>query len=152
MWPEQNPSSSPASGKLYSRAAITLATFLGAPLAGCTLMAINYRRLGKPKSANAFLIGGALSTAVLAVGSVYIPDRVPPLLIPLAYIYVMYGLASTRQWHAYQAHLRAGGGKASLWAAVGIGLASMIVLAAFMFLYLLAVPESWLPKDLLEEE
>ena len=50
---------------LYSPGHIAWATFLGAPIAGCVLLALNYKRFGDATSATLALIVGLIGTVVL---------------------------------------------------------------------------------------
>ena len=51
--------------KLFDSKSVGLASILGSPLAGSTLMALNYRRLGKTAEATATFAVGLAVTAVL---------------------------------------------------------------------------------------
>ena len=78
--------------KLYTPGHVAWATFLGAPLAGSMLLAMNYRRLGEPTSAAIALVGGFLGNA--AMGLVFARlfqrwGRVAPLVVAHALIDVV---------------------------------------------------------------
>src|ERR1039457_5519663 len=65
---------------LFNADSVGLATFLGTPIAGGILMAVNYRRLGKGSKAAAVLLIALLVTALaLAVGFL-IPQGVSALV------------------------------------------------------------------------
>src|SRR5205809_4914328 len=110
----------PLSTKLFSRAGITLAAFLGSPLAGCAILALHYRRLNQPRLARLSLVWGVASTIVISIIAMLLPERFPRMAIPAAYTYTIYNVATSLQWRTYTSHLEQGGARASLWAATGI--------------------------------
>jgi hypothetical protein len=137
----------PTSNKLFSRAAITFATFLGSPLAGCALLATNYSRLGQPKPARLSVIWGAASTIFLAGLTLFLPKWFPSFAIPAAYTFTIYNLATSLQWRAYKAHIESGEGRASLWAATAVGLAGLLVFLGLFTLVVFLLPEHWFPEE-----
>ena len=114
--------------KLYSTKAVGLATFLGAPLAGAAVMAINYRRLGRKRAAWRALTLGVLGTGAITAIALAVPDSWPrsaayaPSLVGFL---AMLTIADSLQGPDLKEHARRRGDKASLWKAAGIGLASM---------------------------
>jgi hypothetical protein len=67
--------------KLFDSTSVGIATLLGSALAGATLMAINYRRLGKATEAViAMIIAAAAMAIVIGVGSWY--QRLPRVQLP----------------------------------------------------------------------
>jgi len=52
-------------GKIFSVSQITLSTFLGTPIAGCLLVAANYRQIGKDAATLPTLGVGAASTILI---------------------------------------------------------------------------------------
>src|ERR1035441_4403952 len=50
---------------LFDSRAVGLATFLGSPLAGCAIMAVNYNRLGNSAAAVRAVVAGFVSTGLL---------------------------------------------------------------------------------------
>src|SRR5690348_5537617 len=60
--------------RLYDSTSVLIAAIFGSPLAGTALMALNYRRLGKPSSAKwALLIGILVTAAAIFVGFKFTP-------------------------------------------------------------------------------
>ena len=112
---------------LFDSRAVALATFLGSPLAGCAIMAVNYNRLGNSASAVRAVVAGFVSTGLLLYLSFSTDSgllHVLPFLLMLLMIWIAKGL----QGDDVEQHVRQGGKLASrLWAA-GIGLAAMAVL------------------------
>ena len=80
--------------KLYSKKAIGIATFIGAPLAVSILIRNNYIELGKNEKGKAALIIGTISTILLFIGIFMIPEnimsKVPNQIIPLIYTGIIY--------------------------------------------------------------
>jgi hypothetical protein len=118
--------------RLYDSTAVTIASFLGTPLAGATLMAINCRRLGKlgtavwPFASAAALIG-------LAIG---LGSRIPSwgtTAVSVSLVMAMKSVAEGLQGKAIADHLRRGGQLYSRWLASGIGLIWLTVIAAVFF-------------------
>jgi hypothetical protein len=132
---------------LYSPGHIAWATFLGAPIAGCLLMALNYRRLGHSSSANFALIGGLVTTVLLLAIAFVLPDNFPSLVLPLACTFGMYQCVNNLQGTAYERRLASGGRKGSGWVATGVGILSMVFLFIALFAVLLLLPEEWLGED-----
>ncbi|SRR6266446_3068552 len=127
--------------KLHSRAAVTLATVIGLPIAGCILLAQNYQRLGNTRAArNAMAWGASTSLLLLAVGFI-LPDSVPHFILPLAYTIAMYNLASAIQGSTYSSHITNGGARSSLWMAVGVGFLCLFVVLGILFVAALLFPE-----------
>src|ERR1039458_3599226 len=61
---------------LFNADSVGLATFLGTPIAGGILMAVNYRRLGKGGKAAAVLLIALLVTALALVFGYLVPQGV----------------------------------------------------------------------------
>jgi hypothetical protein len=105
--------------RLFDYRAVGLAGFLGTPLAGTVLMAVNYRRIEKPVAALAVLLSGAFATGwVLWIGVVGTTSAVFKFA-PLALSPGMTILAKALQGKAVERHVREGGRLESNWTAVG---------------------------------
>jgi len=134
-----NPYASPASTsastertreiRLYTPQHVGVATLLGGPLAGCLLMATNYRRMGKSDAATVSVLFGLLAGVALAVIGITMPSVLSGFgpIVCIASIIVMRTLAQNTQGSAVEAHTRRGGKTDSAWNATGIG---VVVLAA----------------------
>ena len=128
--------------KLYDSGAVALASFLGGPVPGTILMALNYRRLKRPN--HAILAGlagvGALLGGVL-LGNLLPHGAAGGLAIGL----------SAGTWRAAQAlqgpdidrHVNNGGQLGSKWVGTGIGSLFLCVFLALIFL-----PEILSPKKI----
>jgi hypothetical protein len=125
------------SARLYSPALMTVATFLGAPVAGCILLAHNYRVLGKQSAARHWLIWGSIGTALLLVVAYFLPDKFPHMALPIGYTVGMHQAVKQVHGAEYAAHIAAGGAKGSVWAAVGVGLACFCTILGVFVLVVL---------------
>lgn len=133
---------------MYSPGQIAWATFLGTPIAGCLLLALNYRRLGDFTAANLALISGLIGTVLLFALAFVLPDRFPNTVLPSAYTLGMYQCAKTLQGTAYEDRLVNGGTKGSGWVATGIGILCVILILAALFAVVLVAPEEWFGEEL----
>jgi hypothetical protein len=118
--------------RLYSPAQITAATVIGAPIAGAVLLARNYARLGDAVSGRKALLWGGCVTAGLLVVSLFLPDRFPNSVLPIGYSAAMYQLAKHLMGERLVSHITAGGARGSTWVAVGVGMASLLVIVVLM--------------------
>jgi hypothetical protein len=122
---------------LYTVGAITLATFLGSPVAGGIVMAANYRRMNKPGSAAWAVLLGILGTAAAFGLAMVLPEKTPNVLFWLPPILIVQALAKSLQGPAIDAQRQAGVRPASAWGAAGIGAIFLLLfggaIAAFYF-------------------
>lgn len=132
--------------KFYSAGQIAWAGFLGSPIAGFILIAINYRRWNKHKEANIAIGVGLLLTVVLLAISAFLPENFPNSVIPLAYTVGIYQGVRVLQGPAYDKHFWNGGAKASTWGATGVGILCGFVILALLFGVILAMPDEWLAE------
>ena len=125
--------------KLYSATAISVATFLGGPLAAGYLIGENYKALNKPEEGRTALIIGIVSTLVLFVGIFMIPetmvDQIPKQIIPLIYTSFIYGFVEWKQGDILKAHKKNNNPFFSGWRAAGIGLISLLIIGIGVFGY-----------------
>jgi hypothetical protein len=111
---------------IYSPGQVALATFLGGPLGGGWLMAVNYKRLGEPaKMRGAIGLSVLAMAAVIAIGFV-IGSGAAWVLALLPFI-VMRALAEALQGDAYRRHVALGGSRGSNWRAAGLGGVSLVI-------------------------
>ena len=121
--------------KLYSVGSTLLATFLGSPVAGGVVMAINYKRLGRSTAAVHSLVWTTLATVVIVAVATMMPDNVhiPNGVFVVPQLILMYYLAKLLQGSTIELHQRHGGSLASAWGAVGISiLCAVVVLGAII--------------------
>ena len=127
--------------RLYSPALITLATFLGAPVAGCILLAHNYRALGKTATARQILIWGTLGTVLLLVVAFFLPDNFPNSALPIGYTVGMNQAVKKVHGKDYESHIASGGAKGSTWKAILTGVGCLCVIIAILLLIVFVGPE-----------
>jgi len=129
--------------RCFSPAQAVLATFVGSPVAGAILLAINYRRWNDQRRARNAILLGLFTTGVLAVASWFIPGFAR-MGLSIAVLAGVFKVADATQGAAYVQHLRAGGRKASTWAALGISLActAAILVVTILIVYLSGDPPS----------
>lgn len=120
-------------GKLFSVGQITLATFLGAPIAGCLLLAKNYRVLGRTGAAWQSLWWGAISTSLILLISFWLPENFPNMVLPVAYCFGMRQFATYSQGDALSNHLQAGGRIGSWAVTVSLGIGCLLLIVGLIF-------------------
>jgi formate-dependent nitrite reductase membrane component NrfD len=85
---------------LYWPGHIAWATFLGAPIAGCVLLALNYKRFGDATAATLALIVGLIGTVVLLAIAFVLPDNFPKSVLTATYTFGMFQCAKSLQGDA----------------------------------------------------
>jgi hypothetical protein len=128
--------------KLYDSGAVALASFLGGPVPGTILMALNYRRLGRPNHA---VLAGLAGVSAL-VGAVLLGNLLPhgtTTGLGIGLSVATWRTAQTLQGHDIDQHINRGGQLASRWAGTGIGSLFLCVFLALIFW-----PEMIAPKKI----
>jgi hypothetical protein len=126
---------------LYDPTAIGIATFLGTPLAGSALMALNYKNLEKPKLAVWTVVIGIVATALLLVIAFILPDNFPGTGLSLGALLATVVVAKKSQGSLIEAHQQAGGKMGSRWVGAGVGLACLAIVVGLIFLWVLTNPD-----------
>lgn len=114
---------------LFDSAAVTLATLLGSPVAGTILMGVNYRRLGKTALAVAAVAIGVAATILASLFGNKVPYTFSTI-IAIGLLLMTRSCAQVLQGPAVAEHVSRGGKLGSRWAASGVGLAVLAVLAS----------------------
>ena len=128
------PQYAPPAYRLYDVAAVTIAAFFGGPLAGTVLMASNYRKLGQGNNGVLALILGA--AASLGVIYMALKTTASPAVAEIV-LMVCTGLAAKQlQGEAIKTHVAWGGQLYSKLRAVGIAIATSLVLGCALIGYL----------------
>jgi hypothetical protein len=129
VYDPSHPSQSPVrlDVALYTSKQVALATFLGSPLGGAVLMALNESRIGRAGAAIKALLAGLVATGFLLTLGLILPPNIPTFPIAIGSVFVMASIAKARQAGFVAQHLAAGGKPASGWAAAGIGILSLLV-------------------------
>ena len=112
-----------AAGYLFSVGQITLATFLGAPIAGCLLLARNYRVLGNGAAAWQSLVAGIVATILLFLIAFWLPENFPNMALPVAYCFGMRQLVNYLQGSEI-----ANRGKGSWAVTVAVGVGCLVII------------------------
>jgi hypothetical protein len=145
--PEGGPEPEPSlpAYTLFDSQSVTIATLLGAPIAGTILMAVNYRRLGKEvNAAVAFLAGLAVTILAIVSGNLIPTDALYAL--PVILLVAMRGIAQALQGSAVQQHVSQGGKLGSRWIAFGLGIGSLAVILGGLFV-LLVIQQVAMPSS-----
>ena len=117
---------------LFDAGAVVIATFFGTPVVGCSLMALNYRRLGQGDKAAMTLIVGIAVTGLAILLGWQLPQSVS-YLVALALLIGMRVSAQRLQGAAVKDHVQRGGPLGSKWLAFGWGAAFCVVLFGVIF-------------------
>lgn len=125
------PTSIPLTTALYSPGHVALATFLGTPLAGAAVLALNEERLGRRNAALVTILLGAIGTAVILGIAFVLPDNIPASPFNLLQFVTLVIIARHRQGELVKRHYAAGGKKASAWSALGISLLTTVIAVIF---------------------
>jgi len=120
------PAAEPPQFALYDPTSVALATLMGSPLAGGTVMAINYSRIGRGGGAKAVFAGIGLTALGILVGRFLPTVASTPIAIGLCF--AMKGIAQAQQGKTFDEHIRSGGRSGSRWAATGIGLIFLVAI------------------------
>ncbi|CAN5453202.1 hypothetical protein BH10ACI1_BH10ACI1_16070 [soil metagenome] len=132
MFEEEKLNPPETTGNLFTVGQIALATFIGAPIAGCLLLAQNYRYLGKAGSAWLTLILGFVSTIILLFIGFLLPEKFPSFVLPAAYIFGMRQIVGNLQGDVIAAQEEQG--KKGSWAiTVGVGIGCLVLILALIF-------------------
>lgn len=134
---ENNESSNPTKDlKLYSVKAISLASYLGAPMAALYLARHNYRQLGEPQKGNTTFLVGIIATLGLFAILFSIPesiiDKIPNYIIPATYTAIIYFWANRKFGSVLDAHKEQGYTLESIWKGVGLSLASLAIIVLLL--------------------
>ena len=122
-----------SSRKLFSIEQIALASFFGAPMSGCLLMAQNYRALGKAESAWRPIVLGVAGTIVVMLLALFLPDGFPNYVLPAASCFGIFFYTKQHQGDALIHHFKDGGQKGSWWVVIGVSIACTVVLLILLF-------------------
>jgi hypothetical protein len=121
------------------------ATFLGSPIAGFIVMAINEKRMGRPEGVTKMVGLGLVATVVVMGIGLILPDQMPGFLVTLAYLFGMRQFARASQGPEVMERLSNGAPKGSGWVVAGVGLGCLVgvivVLGGLMWAFPQLIPE-----------
>jgi hypothetical protein len=117
--------------KLYTPRQVAMAAFLGAPLGGAILIALNYARLGNRSGARIAIVLGCAATVVLIGLTLWLPisKSFPRVALPMLIAWAIAGISEWLQGHARAAQRAVGATTPATWAAAAIGLLCGVVIA-----------------------
>ncbi|MCC2669400.1 MAG: hypothetical protein K0Q72_1871 [Armatimonadetes bacterium] len=113
--------------RLFDSGAVAIATFMGTPIAGSIVVALNYRRLGKRATAVKAVVCGVVATVLAMVIASLLPQGLSTGF-GLALLFSTSYMANVFQGTAIAEHKRQGGKIASRWYAFLIGLGIMALM------------------------
>ena len=153
MNPEPNPYRPPGAelagdslpGAVYSPGQASAAGFLGGPLAGAVLIALNYRDLRNLRAQRIAVLVGVVASAATFMLAWVLPERTPSVALPLLCALVARFMTHHLQGQTYYSLRESGGARQSNWRVVGISLACTAVTAVLAFGVLLLIPEQFWP-------
>ena len=129
---QQAVQSATPSYSLFDSGAVALATLFGTPVGGASLMALNYRRLGKTGLAITTLLAGLTVTSIVIALSWNLPRSVvSPIAVVL--LIAIRQIAKVAQGDAVNEHAKKGGRLGSKGLAFGSGLMYFAVIFAMVF-------------------
>lgn len=117
---------------LFDAGAVTIATFFGTPVAGGTLMALNYHRLGQAGKASVTLIAAIAITGLTILIGWNLP-RGASSVIGFALVFIVARVARSMQGQAITDHVQRGGKLGSKWKAFWLGIAFLAILFCTVF-------------------
>src|SRR6266487_4954564 len=120
--------------KLYTPRQVGMAAFLGTPLGGAVLIALNYVRLGNRKGARLAIVLGFAATAALIGLALWlpIPKSFPHAVIPMLAAWAIWGITEWLQGAALAARRAEGATTPSTWAAAATGLLCGVLIAGIV--------------------
>jgi hypothetical protein len=113
--------------KLFATEQIAVASLLGPPIAGCVLMALNYRALGNAWAAWQPLVVGVAATILIFILALFLPEKLPHFVLPAVSCLAMYSYGKQQQGDALDNYLRAGGRKGSWVIMVGVSVGCTVI-------------------------
>jgi hypothetical protein len=119
--------------KLYTESAIRVATFFGGPLVAGYLIANNYKQLGETRHVQITWLITIASTVIIFGMALYLPEKFPHLIVPIAYTGVVYYLVERFQGAKIKAHLAAGGMTWSVGRVVLVSVVGLVITFALLF-------------------
>ena len=111
---------------VFTDGQVTGATFLGSPIAGFILLAINEKRMGRPERFNKMVGLGLLASIVVVTVAFAIPPEMPGFIVSLGYLLGMQQLARRWQGEEVMERLSRGTPKGSNWVVFGIAVACFV--------------------------
>ncbi len=125
--------------KLYTQRSISIATYIGGPVAAGWLIRENYRSLGKDDYGKHALFISVIATILIFTAIFSIPeaviDKIPNYLIPMVYTGIIYFIVEKLQGRDIFMHKENNGEFYSGWKAAGVGAINMVLLGVVILGY-----------------
>ncbi len=119
--------------KLYDSNAVAVASFLGGPIPGTVLMAINYRRLGQATNALLAILAG-LSTIVIGILFQSLFPQGTFIVLGISLSAATWRTAEKLQGPTVDEHVNRGGPLGSSWMGGALGTIFLVFVLALIFL------------------
>lgn len=123
--------------QLYSEKQISIATFIGGPIAAGILLRKNYLNLERPKAAFNALFLGIFATIIIYIGLFILPDNIvdkmPNVLIPLIYTGIISIIVNKSMGIQILNHRKNGMIFFSYWNSFGVAIIALVINVAFIF-------------------
>lgn len=119
--------------KIYSKTAISAATFFGGPLVAGYCIAENFKAFNDFEKARNTYIITAISTVLIIIMAFLIPENVPSVIFPVIYAFIVSFLIQTYQEKNIEKHTNNGGEFFSGWRTFGICMLSAVILLGLIF-------------------
>lgn len=137
--------------KLYTPIQVAVGAFLGSPLAACWLVAHNYRVQGEGKTANQWIIGGALGAIALLLLTYFLPKNIPITGGHIGYVVALYNTQKMFNGARLAAHEAAGGRRGSWWSVIGWSLLAFTIVATLAIIGAFFLPDNSSPVEGIEQ-
>ena len=121
----------PQNVKLYSKAQVSLAAFLGLPIAGAILIGKNARSMGNRKAGRQSVAVGALGTVTVLTMACFLPGFT--LILPIANVLGVQQWYKQTQEAAFKDHIAQGGERGPWAVPIGLGMVVLILMAAIIY-------------------
>lgn len=119
--------------KLFTDESIRIATFIGGPLIAGYLIAGNYKQLGELKKVKWTWLCTIIATILIFIIAFFLPSKSSAPLFPIVYSGGTFYLVRHLQGAGIKAHVAAGGKTWSVWHAVLISLAGLVITIGILF-------------------
>ena len=128
--------------KLYADRSVFAATFLGGPLGGAAIIALNYRALGDDRNFRLSVVVGFIGSVAILAACSMLPESASHsgAGIPIIIAASIQMLAKRLQGDAVAKHTALGGELASGWLAAGVGLLSLVLTIAVVVAICFVIP------------
>jgi len=121
---------------VYSPGQGYAAAWLGGPLIGIHILAVNFKALNKQADGKPYVIAAIVFTFLLIFGCPFLPDKFPNYILPLAYSFAFRQVIEKQQFTKEKIRSSPELAFQSNWKVFGFSLISLIVLVCTMILVL----------------